>query len=97
MTQDRTEDQDRADVGGHIAVVHTVGLPVQMLGLVCKGWLASLHEIIDRQADDSIPDFLAESVADGLDLCHCDQYPDPWELAFGAYPDSETLHRVQVG
>jgi hypothetical protein len=36
-------------------------------------------------------------VVDDLELCHCDQYPDPWRLTLGGYPDSQCLHSMQVG
>ena len=92
---DRTADT--VGPGGHIAVVHTVGVAVQMLGLVCKGWRSALHASIDDQASARIPAFLFESVVDGLELCHCDQYPEPWKLASGECPDAECLHSMQVG
>ena len=92
MFSDKTEDSTcpggHTTVGGHITIVHTVAAQVQMLALVSKAWIAALNEYIDRQTDDRIPDFIADTVLDGLDLCHCDQYADPWDLALGEVADS---------
>jgi hypothetical protein len=85
------------NLSAHIALVHLVPPAVQMFALVSKAWLRALNEQVDRQAEDKVPNFLANSVLDGLELCHCNQYPDPWDMVFGKPEDSELLHTMQVG